>query len=145
MKFRNTFAAITFVAVAVGAVFMAEQAVAEGAQPSRDMMFVDLLYVQPGVGDAQVEEYFSRIAPIVAKHGLMRIGSFKVTQKMGGSIEPHYLNLWAVAGAETFKSIFEDEEYTKNIPLRNSIFDMARAHMFMLSPTHTLKALLKAK
>ncbi len=127
---------VTAALIVAGAtsVFALNQA---SAARTPEMMFVDLLYLQPGVEDAQVEEYFSRIAPIVAKHGLKRVGSFKVTQKMRGSIEPDFLNLWVVAGPQTFEGIFSDEEYKQHVPFRNSTFDMERANMFMLAPTYT--------
>ena len=127
---------VTAALIVAGAtsVFALNQA---SAARTPEMMFVDLLYLQPGVEDAQVEEYFSRIAPIVAKHGLKRVGSFKVTQKMRGSIEPDFLNLWVVAGPQTFEGIFSDEEYKQHVPFRNSTFDMERANMFMLTPTYT--------
>ena len=145
MKMKIALTAAALVIVAAGSLFTIDQARAQRARQTPELMFVDLLYVQPGVEDAQVEEYFSRIAPIVAKHGLKRVGSFKVAQKMGGSIEPDFLNLWVVAGPETFEGIFEDAEYTKNIPFRNSTFDMARAHMFMLAPTYASVKFPKAK
>ena len=134
MKMKITLAAAALVVVATASLFALDKA---SAARTPDMMFVDLLYLQPGVEDAQVEEYFSRIAPIVAKHGLKRVGSFKVTHTMRGSIEPDFLNLWVVAGPHTFEGIFGDEEYKHHVPFRNSTFDMERANMFMLTPTYT--------
>ena len=116
MKMKITLAAAALV-VAAASLFTLENA---SAARTPEMMFVDLLYLQPGVEDAQVEEYFSRIAPIVAKHGLKRVGSFKVTQKMRGSIEPDFLNLWVVSGPHTFEGIFGDEEYKQHVPFRNT-------------------------
>jgi len=98
-------------------------------------MFVDLLYLQTGVDESRVEEYFKRITPIVAKHGLRRMGGFKVTKNMMGNINPQFINLWVVEGEHTFKGIFSDKAYLKNVPFRNSIFDMNKAQMFMLTPT----------
>jgi len=99
------------------------------------LMFIDLLYLQPGVNEARVEEYFTRITPIVEKHGLKRIGGFKVTKKIMGDIGPNFINLWVVSGPHTFDAIFKDKAYLKNVPFRNSTFDMNKANMFMLSPT----------
>jgi len=101
------------------------------------LMFVDLLYLQPGIDESDVEEYFKRITPIVEKHGLKRVGGFKVTKTMKGNIEPNFINLWVVSGPHTFDRIFKDKAYLKNVPFRNKIFDMKRANMFMLSPTFT--------
>jgi len=101
------------------------------------LMFVDLLYLQPDIEESKVEEYFKRIAPIVEKHGLKRVGGFKVTKKMKGDIGPNFINLWVVSGSHTFEGIFKDQAYLKNVPFRNSIFDMNKANMFMLSPTFT--------
>ena len=135
MKMKIMLVTAALIVAGATSVFTLNQASA--AQSAPEMMFVDLLFLQPGVEDAQVEEYFSRIAPIVAKHGLKRVGSFKVTQKMRGSIEPDFLNLWVVAGPQTFEGIFSDEEYKQHVPFRNSTFDMERAIMFMLEPTFT--------
>lgn len=135
MKMKIMLVTATLIVAGATSVFALNQASA--AQSAPEMMFVDLLFLQPGVEDAQVEEYFSRIAPIVAKHGLKRVGSFKVTHKMRGSIEPDFLNLWVVAGPQTFEGIFSDEEYKQHVPFRNSTFDMERANMFMLTPTYT--------
>ena len=134
MKMKITLMAVVLVLAMSASLLSIEEA---RAAPAPEMMFVDLLYLQPGVEDAQVEEYFSRIAPVVAKHGLKRISSFKVTQKMKGSIEPDFVNLWVVAGPNTFKAIFGDKAYLQHVPFRNSTFDMSRANMFMLAPTYT--------
>ena len=135
MKIKIVLATAVLIVGAATSLFTINQASAAHSTP--EMMFIDLLFLQPGVEDAQVEEYFSRIAPIVAKHGLKRVGSFKVTHKMRGSIDPDFLNLWVVAGPQTFEGIFSDEEYKKHVPFRNSTFDMERANMFMLAPTFT--------
>ena len=134
MKMKITLATVTLFVAATALFFTFEQA---SAARTPKMMFVDLLYLQPGVEESQVEEYFSRIESVVAKHGLKRVGSFKVTQKMRGSIDPDFVNLWVVAGPQTFEGIFGDEEYKKHVPFRNSTFDMERANMFMLAPTYT--------
>ena len=81
MKMKITLVTAALIVAAATSLFTLQQA---SAARTPDMMFVDLLYLQPGVEDSQVEEYFSRIEPIVAKHGLKRVGSFKVTQKMRG-------------------------------------------------------------
>ncbi len=135
MKTKILLITVAVIATAATSLFTLNQASAARSAP--EMMFVDLLFLQPGVEDTQVEEYFSRIAPVVARHGLTRVGSFKVTQKMRGSIEPDFLNLWVVAGPQTFEGIFSDEDYKKHVPFRNSTFDMERANMFMLAPTYT--------
>ena len=141
MKMKITLAAAALVVAAASLITLENSSAAR----TPEMMFVDLLYLQPGVEDAQVEEYFSRIAPIVAKHGLKRVGSFKVTQKMRGSIEPDFLNLWVVSGPHTFEGIFGDEEYKQHVPFRNSTFDMERANMFMLAPTYATVKFPKAR
>ncbi len=133
MKMKITLVTAALIVAAATSLFTLQQA---SAARTPDMMFVDLLHLQPGVEDSQVEEYFSRIEPIVAKHGLKRVGSFKVTQKMRGSIDPDFINLWVVAGPQTFEGIFGDEEYKQHVPFRNSTFDMERANMFMLAPTY---------
>ncbi len=133
MKMKTTLFVAAIIVATATSLFTLEQA---SAARTPDMMFVDMLYLQPGVDESQVEEYFSRIEPVVAKHGLKRVGSFKVTQKMRGSIDPDFMNLWVVAGPQTFEGIFGDEEYKQHVPFRNSTFDMERANMFMLVPTY---------
>lgn len=133
MKMKTTLVIAAIIVAAAISLFTLEQA---SAARTPDMMFVDMLYLQPGVDESQVEEYFSRIELVVAKHGLNRVGSFKVTQKMRGSIDPDFVNLWVVAGPQTFEGIFGDEEYQQHVPFRNSTFDMERANMFMLAPTY---------
>ena len=98
------------------------------------MMFIDLLPVLEGVKAERVEEYFRRIGDVVDKHGLKRVGSFKVTKKLNGETNPQYVNLWVVKSGDTFGNIFEDKDYQKHIEFRNSTFDMSNAEMFMLAP-----------
>lgn len=133
MKLKIALLAAAFALSACAPMLMPNQAQAD-RMPA--IMFVDLLYLQPGVDVAQAEEYFSRITPVVARHGLKRVGSFRVTKKMSGSIEPDLVNLWVVAGPQTFKGIFNDKNYLKHVPFRDSTFDMKRANMFMLAPTY---------
>ena len=99
--------------------------------------FMDILYLQDGKTVADAETYFSRVEPVVAKHGLKRSTlPFLVTKVMAGSIEPDLVNVWTVGDSEnTFSDIFEDENYLKNVEFRNSIFDMSKSHMFMMAPT----------
>lgn len=100
--------------------------------------FIDLLYLQDGktVDDAKV--YFDNIIDVVAGHGLERVlPPFAITTKMNGDIEPQLVNVWSVSDPKnTFANIFSDDAYLKHVPLRNSIFDMAKSHMFMLKPTN---------
>lgn len=99
--------------------------------------FIDLLYLQDGKTAEDANVYFDKVIPIIAKHGLIRITpSFEVTMKMAGDIEPNLINVWSVGDLQnTMNDIFADPKYLENVPLRNSIFDMKRSHMFMMKTT----------
>lgn len=99
--------------------------------------FIDLLVLQDGKSAKDAKVYFDKVIPIIARHGLRRITpSFEITQNMAGDINPHLVNVWSVSDQQnTMKDIFSDPAYLKNVPLRNSIFDMNRSYMFMMKAT----------
>lgn len=99
--------------------------------------FVDLLYLQDGKSPEDALNYFDKIEPIVARHGMQRIApGFVVTQVMSGKAEPNLVNVWTISDPKnTFDNIFSDPAYTKHIALRNATFDMSRTHMFMMKPS----------
>ena len=99
--------------------------------------FIDLMYLQDGKTAADANVYFDRVIPIIAKHGLRRITPpFEITMKMAGDISPNLVNIWSVSDLQnTMNDIFSDPKYLENVPLRNSIFDMKRSHMFMMRDT----------
>ncbi len=103
------------------------------AQPATTY-FVDILYLQDGKTPADAKAYFGNIEPVVATHGLRRVGpAYVITQKMGGDIEPDLVNVWTVSSPEnTFSDIFDDENYLQHVDQRNATFDMPRSHMFLL-------------
>ena len=96
--------------------------------------FVDILYLQDGKTAADAAVYFAKVEPVIAKHGLNRIApGFVITKKMAGSIDPDLINIWTVSDtANTFNDIFGDENYLRNIPLRDATFNMSKSHMFMM-------------
>lgn len=99
--------------------------------------FIDMLYLQEGKTAEDANEYFDKVLPIIAKHGLVRITpGFEVTMKMAGDIKPNLINVWSVSDLQnTMNDIFNDPKYLANVPLRNSIFEMNRSHMFMMKDT----------
>ncbi len=96
--------------------------------------FVDLLYLQEGKTPEDAQVYFDKVEPIIARHGLERIApGFVITSVMAGEASPELVNVWTVSDPQhTFANIFADPAYLENVPLRNSLFDMARSHMFMM-------------
>ncbi|PCJ39439.1 MAG: hypothetical protein COA81_10310 [Alphaproteobacteria bacterium] len=105
-----------------------------GALADTKGYFIDLLYLQDGKTEQDAKRYFDKVVPIIAKHGLRRVTpGFKVTMKMSGDISPNLINVWSVGDVQnTMNDIFSDPKYLQHMPLRNSIFDMKRSHMFMM-------------
>ncbi|PHR62345.1 MAG: hypothetical protein COA47_04570 [Robiginitomaculum sp.] len=103
------------------------------AQPATTY-FVDILYLQEGKTAADAKAYFGNVEPVVAAHGLRRVGpAYVITQKMGGDIEPDLVNVWTVSSPKnTFSDIFDDENYLQHVEQRNATFDMPRSHMFLM-------------
>ncbi len=123
---------ITMVSAITSLSFGATSAMADGKG-----YFIDLLYLQDGKTAADANVYFDKVLPIIAKHGLRRITpGFEVTMKMSGDVNPNLINVWSVGDLQnTMNDIFADPKYLENVPLRNSIFDMKRSHMFMMRDT----------
>ncbi len=102
------------------------------AKQEQNNFFVDLLILQDGKSIQDAEGYFDKVAPIAARHGLVRIHGFNVAAVYSGDSKPDLANLWTMAHDKVFKDINNDPEYKKMIPTRNSIFDMKHSHMFLL-------------
>jgi len=99
------------------------------------MYMVDVLHLQQGVKMSRARTYFSRVMPIVAKHGLKRVQSFTVMNEMGNPKSTvSMINIWTMAGKSTMPGIMKDPDYLKNVKFRNSTFDMSKTKMFMLVP-----------
>ena len=96
--------------------------------------FFDILYLAEGKTVDDAKAYFTKIEPVVAKHGLVRLSeSFQITQKMRGDIDPNLVNLWTVSDPKaTMPGIFKDPAYQQHIEQRNATFDMERSLMFMM-------------
>lgn len=131
------FAMVIFMSLA--GIFSTNVAMAHDSSPEmqKGAYFIDLLYLQDGKTQADAKVYFDKIIDVVAGHGLERVTpAFVITTKMNGDIEPQLVNVWSVSDPKnTFANIFSDDAYLQHVPLRNSIFDMGKSHMFMLSPT----------
>ncbi len=102
------------------------------AKDSQNNFFVDLLILQHGKTVSDAERYFEKVAPIAARHGLVRVHQFNVAAVYAGETKPDLANLWTMAHANVFKAINNDPEYKKMIPVRNSLFDMKKSHMVLL-------------
>ncbi len=92
--------------------------------------FVDLLYLEDGKGVADAEDYFRRMAPIAARHGLKRVDSYSVTKTLQGDEPANLVNVWWVAGPETFGGISNDPDYKRLTSVRDAVFDMGRSLAF---------------
>ena len=102
------------------------------AKESQNNFFVDLLILQHGKTVSDAEKYLDAVAPIAARHGLVRVHQFKVSAVYAGDTKPDLANLWTMAHADVFKAINSDPEYKKMIPVRNKLFDMKKSHMVLL-------------
>ena len=130
VSFRNS----TFVMDRVGMFTLSALTKVKFKSEPGKLYFVDFLPFQSGVTVARQEEYFKRVGKVVKKHGLKRIGGFKVEQALGTqAITPHAINLWTVESPETFPGIMGDPDYQQNVPFRNETFVMEKANMFMLT------------
>lgn len=106
------------------------------ATASEGSFFVDLLILKEGKTTADANVYFTKIEPVVRKHGLRRIvPGLNIVKNMKGTLNADLVNIWFVTNPETtFKNIFSDPEYLKHVALRNMTFDMDNANMVMLQP-----------
>lgn len=129
---RRSIFGIFFLVMATAITSLSLGATSASAKPNAH--FVDILYLQEGKTPEDAMAYFKNVEPIIKRHGLRRVSpAFVITKKMSGNISPNLVNLWSVSDPQnTFQSIFADQSYLSYIPLRNSIFDMKRSHMFML-------------
>jgi len=106
---------------------------AKESSTGKTMYMVDVLHLQPGVKMSRAKIYFSRVMPIVAKHGLKRVQSFTVMNELGNPKSTvSMINIWTVAGKSTMPGIMNDPNYLKNVKFRNGTFDMSKTKMFML-------------
>ncbi len=103
---------------------------------SEGAFFIDILYLQKGKTTEDANKYFSKVEPVIRKHGLRRImPGLSVTNNMKGDLKADLVNIWMMTDSEnTFKNIMSDPEYLKHVELRNATFDMKRANMFTLQP-----------
>lgn len=102
------------------------------AQSAQNNFFVDLLILQDGKTQQDANRYFEKVAPIAARHGLVRIHEFSVSTIFTKGFEPDLVNLWTMAHGDVFKNINQDPDYKKMIPTRNALFDMKASHMSIL-------------
>ena len=102
------------------------------AKEIQNNFFVDLLILQEGKTLVDAERYFNKVAPIAARHGLVRIHDFSVSAVFSGDAKPDLANLWTMAHANVFKDINADPEYKEMIPIRNRLFDMKKSAMYLL-------------
>ncbi len=102
------------------------------AKQDQNNFFVDLLILQNGKSIQDAEQYFDKVAPIAARHGLVRIHGFNVAAVYSGDSKPDLANLWTMAHGKVFEDINNDPEYKNMIPTRNKIFNMKASHMFLL-------------
>ncbi len=113
----------------------AEASVINKDSAEKSMYLVDVLHLQPNVEISRANTYFTRIMPIVAKHGLKRVFSYVVVNDMTNPNSPaDMINIWSVSGEGTMPGIMNDPAYLKNVEFRNGTFDMSKTKMFILMP-----------
>ncbi len=117
--------------------FMAEAKLAPTPSDA-ELLFIDMLPLQPGVAESQADEYFTKVGEVVERHGLVPLARFRITKKLSGSSEPNLVNLWTMAGPKTMPGIQGDSAYQKNVPFRNATFDMSSISMFTLRPSGSM-------
>lgn len=91
-------------------------------------VFLDVLTLKPGKTFEEAQAYFARAIPLIERHGLKRMEIFKVSQKMRGheEITPSIVQVWSVEADNPFGGLMEDRDYKEIVPLRDSIFEMAK-------------------
>lgn len=108
---------------------------AKESSSDKTLYMIDVLHLQPGVKMSRARTYFSRVMPVVAKHGLMRVRSFTVINEAGNPKSTvSMINIWTMSGKSTMPGIMSDPNYQKNVKFRNGTFDMSKTKMFMLMP-----------
>lgn len=131
MKYLSTLSNV-FASLVLFGLVAAVPTASNAAQDAVDAphYFVDLLYLQHGKSAEDAEDYFARIQPIAARHGLKRVDTYAVTKTLSGNESADLINVWWVAGTATFAGISEDPEYKKLTAIRDSVFDMSRSLAF---------------
>jgi len=116
--------------------FSALNTASAGETSSGETMYmIDILHLQPGVNISRARTYFSKVMPVVSKHGLKRVQSFTVVNEMGNpKSSVSMINVWTITGKSTMPAIMNDPNYLKNVEFRNGTFDMSKTKMFMLLP-----------
>lgn len=106
----------------------------QSAWAGQGAFFVDILVLKEGKTTADANKYFSKVEPVIKKHGLTRIvPGLNVVKNMAGTLKADLVNIWFVTDPQaTFGAIFEDPEYLKHVALRDATFDMKNANMMML-------------
>lgn len=89
-------------------------------------VFVDVLTLKPGKTYAEAEAYFGKAIPLIERHGLKRVKSYRISEKMRGHAEvnPSIVQIWRVEADNPFAGLMGDPDYKAVVPLRDSIFDM---------------------
>lgn len=108
---------------------MSLPAMAKDAGP----LIVDVLTLQDGKTYQDAAEYFDKVIPIIEGHGLTRLRSMEVLNKMQGhsAVSPAIVQIWVMETKNPFSGIFSDPKYLQHVELRDSIFNMPETQLWM--------------
>ena len=105
------------------------------AEDAPQFFLVDVLILKEGKTAEDAKAYFDKVAPIAAKHGLVQLHPLKVAQKLRGDLDAKVVNIWSVSEPKkTLPNVLSDPEYQKNVPIRDSVFDLPNSSIFMTVP-----------
>lgn len=104
-------------------------------------VFVDVLTLQPDKTFEDADRYFETSLPIIERHGIIRLKSYGIFDKMRGHAEvnPSLVQVWRVDNADFLSSLLIDPEYKAIWSIRDSLFDMAGAQGWHCYDRDTLR------
>lgn len=109
--------------------------IASAQQNTTPPVLVDVLTLQDGKTYEDALVYFNLVIPIIESHGLERLSSMEVLQKMAGhaAVSPDIVQIWELRAQDPFSAIFSDPAYLEHVALRDSIFQMDETQLWMSS------------
>lgn len=102
---------------------------------SSDVQFVDLLWLKPGVEADSAGHYFSQLlTPVLQRHGGKVLYVYRIDAALKGSLKPAINASLTFPSMEALQAMFQDPEYQKIIPVRDSIFDFTQQSLWQVTP-----------
>ena len=91
---------------------------------------VEVIELKAGKTSEDVQEYFKRVGSIIARYGAHNLHKISIPANEKNNNES-VVFVWEVEDMSKLKQLFNDEEYSKNIPFRDSIFNLPDRQMFL--------------